>query len=190
MALVFKHHTRYSKRLYNGLKKIDDIVVPEISHSDEVDGGGIDSEYISEAIKKLRPLDESVKKPSDVVDHSVSNHSSDSDQNNDSEDGGVIEKCDASYDDSNEDTSESDGDGIEKDHTLVKRKLSSSDEAISEDSKTHVPSRLPPTEKKKWPQKPCVVCRRYGTRHDTRYYCRMCNKALCKSPCFKEYHSS
>ena len=80
-------------------------------------------------------------------------------------------------------------DAIDKDHSLVKRKLSSSDEAISVDNKAHVPSRLPPTEKKKWPQKPCVVCRKYGTRHDTRYYCRMCNKALCKSPCFKEYHS-
>ena len=155
-----------------------------------MDGGRIGSEYLSEAIKKLRPLDESIKKPSDDVDHSVSNHSSDSDQNSDSEDSGVIEKSNASYHDSNENTSESDGDGIDKDHTLVKRKLSSSDEAISVDNEAHVPSRLPPTEKKKWPQKKCFVCRKYGVRHDTRYYCRVCNKALCRSPCFKEYHSS
>ena len=51
MALVFKHHTRYAKRLYNGLKKIDDITVPKISHSDEVDGGNIASVF--NAIRKL-----------------------------------------------------------------------------------------------------------------------------------------
>ena len=53
----------------------------------------------------------------------------------------------------------------------------------------HLPSQIPPTEKKKWPQKPCVYCRKYGTRHDTRYICSSCNIALCKSPCFSEYHS-
>ncbi len=28
---------------------------------------------------------------------------------------------------------------------------------------------IPPTEKKKWPQKPCVYCRRKKDRRDTRY---------------------
>ena len=46
-----------------------------------------------------------------------------------------------------------------------------------------------PTEKKKWPQKPCVYCRKYGTRRDTRYICSFCNVALCKNPCFSDYHS-
>ena len=53
----------------------------------------------------------------------------------------------------------------------------------------HILLQIPPTEKKKWPQKPCVYCRKYGTRRDTRYICSICNVALCKSPCFSEYHS-
>ena len=54
----------------------------------------------------------------------------------------------------------------------------------------HLLSQIPPTGKKKWPQKPCVICRRYGIRHDTRYYCKCCNVALCKEPCFQEHHST
>ena len=53
----------------------------------------------------------------------------------------------------------------------------------------HLPTRIPATEKKKWPQKPCVLCRKFGTRRDTRYFCSSCDIALCKSPCFSEYHS-
>ena len=53
----------------------------------------------------------------------------------------------------------------------------------------HFPSQIPSTDKKKYPQKPCVTCRRHGVRHDTRYYCNFCNVALCKDPCFREYHS-
>ena len=53
----------------------------------------------------------------------------------------------------------------------------------------HLLSQIPATEKKKWPQKRCVYCRKYGTRRDTRYICSSCNIALCKSPCFSEYHS-
>ena len=50
-------------------------------------------------------------------------------------------------------------------------------------------SKIVPTEKKKWPQKPCVLCRKkYGVRKDTRYICNLCNTALCKEPCFSEYH--
>ena len=52
----------------------------------------------------------------------------------------------------------------------------------------HLPHQIPPTEKKKWPQKPCVMCRSCGVRHDTRYYCKACDVALCKSPCFEEYY--
>ena len=53
----------------------------------------------------------------------------------------------------------------------------------------HFLSKIPATEKKKWPQKPCVYCRKYGTRHDTRYICSLCNVALCKDTCFSDYHS-
>ena len=56
-------------------------------------------------------------------------------------------------------------------------------------SDRHLLSQIPPTEKKKWPQKPCVICRRSGVRHDTRYCCKCCNVALCKEPCFQEYHT-
>ena len=53
----------------------------------------------------------------------------------------------------------------------------------------HSLSKIPPTERKKWPQKPCVHCRRkYGFRNDTRFICILCNAALCKKPCFSEYH--
>ena len=48
---------------------------------------------------------------------------------------------------------------------------------------------IPSTEKKKWPQKPCVCCRKHGTRRDTRYICSLCNVALCKNHCFSDYHS-
>ena len=60
---------------------------------------------------------------------------------------------------------------------------------ISFDKAEHSISRISQKGKKKYPQKRCVVCRMKGTRHDTRYYCETCNTALCKSPCFKEYHS-
>ena len=55
----------------------------------------------------------------------------------------------------------------------------------------HTLSKIPSTEQKKWPQKACVHCRRkYGIRHDTRYICILCNAALCKEPCFSDYHYS
>ena len=54
----------------------------------------------------------------------------------------------------------------------------------------HTLSQIPPTERKKWPQKPCVYCRKYGVRRDTRYICSLCNAAFCKEPCFSEYHCS
>jgi hypothetical protein len=53
----------------------------------------------------------------------------------------------------------------------------------------HSLSKIAPTEKKKWSQKPCVLCRKkYGVRKDTRYICNLCNTALCKEPCFSEYN--
>ena len=53
---------------------------------------------------------------------------------------------------------------------------------------SHSPSRIPPTERKKYSQRRCVVCRKHGASRDTRYYCETCNVALCKTPCFEEYH--
>ena len=56
----------------------------------------------------------------------------------------------------------------------------------------HVPSAIVSDSKKKYPQRKCIVCRRYGTRRDTRYCCKDCVgfPALCKSPCFMKYHTT
>ena len=53
----------------------------------------------------------------------------------------------------------------------------------------HLPTQIPSTDKKKYPQKRCVTCTGQGVRNDTRYYCKFCHVALCKDPCFREYHS-
>ena len=60
--------------------------------------------------------------------------------------------------------------------------------AIKRNYGVHLPHQILSTEKKKWPQKPYDMCRRCGVRHDTRYYCKACDAALCKSPCFEEYY--
>ena len=63
------------------------------------------------------------------------------------------------------------------------------DERFSEQSTNHQLTLIRPTEGKKWPQKKCVYCRRkYGLRNDTRFICMQCNVALCKEPCFADYH--
>ena len=56
----------------------------------------------------------------------------------------------------------------------------------------HVPSAIVSDSKKKYPQRKCIVCRRCGTRRDTRYCCTDCVgfPALCKSPCFIKYHTT
>ena len=73
-------------------------------------------------------------------------------------------------------------------HDVNQNHLDSREKTYSDDDK-HLLSQIPPTEKKKWPQKPCILCRKYGVRRDTRYYCKLCNAALCKEPCFREYHT-
>ena len=66
---------------------------------------------------------------------------------------------------------------------------SGNDEATSEKSINHHISLICPTEGKKWPQKKCIYCRqKYGVQKDTRYFCMECNVALCKEPCFSDYH--
>ncbi len=58
-----------------------------------------------------------------------------------------------------------------------------------DDRPIHRLIQIPPTNKKKWPQKPCVYCRRKQVRQDTRYKCSSCNTALCKD-CFSNYHAN
>ena len=49
--------------------------------------------------------------------------------------------------------------------------------------------KIPATKRKRYPQKSCVYCRQnHGVRNDTRYICTFCDVALCKKPCFAEYH--
>ena len=49
--------------------------------------------------------------------------------------------------------------------------------------------KIPPKKRKRYPQKICVHCRQnHGVRKDTRYICTLCDVALCKEPCFAEYH--
>ena len=63
------------------------------------------------------------------------------------------------------------------------------DERFSEQSTNHQLTLIRPTEGKKWPQKKCVYCRRkYGLRNDTKFICMQCNVALCKEPCFADFH--
>ena len=63
------------------------------------------------------------------------------------------------------------------------------DEIISEWRTNHQLTLIGPTERRRYPQKKCVYCRRkYGLRNDTRYICTLCDVALCKEPCFSVYH--
>ena len=53
------------------------------------------------------------------------------------------------------------------------------------EKKDHALIKIPPTKRKRYPQKICVHCRRnLGVRNDTRYICTSCDVALCKQPCF------
>ena len=56
----------------------------------------------------------------------------------------------------------------------------------------HVPTIIFPTRKKKYPQRRCVICRENDAPRDTRYCCKACFEvpALCKTPCFRIYHSN
>ena len=92
-------------------------------------------------------------------------------------------------------------DGIEDSPSLfqdidneVKRgdvRLSSTEGGQRTSFHQHFLSQIPPTEKKKYPQRRCVYCRMNSAPRDTRYYCKTCinTPALCKEPCFRKYHS-
>ena len=69
-----------------------------------------------------------------------------------------------------------------------KNNLNSGEKTYSDDNR-HLLSQIPPTDKKKYPQRRCPYSRMNSTPRDTRYYCKFCNAALCKEPCFREFHS-
>ena len=66
----------------------------------------------------------------------------------------------------------------------------SSEKKIEHDG-GHIPSRIPRTGKKIYPQRRCVICSENGTPRDTRYFCKGCMESptLCKRPCFVIYHN-
>ena len=55
--------------------------------------------------------------------------------------------------------------------------------------KSHILEELPPTAKKQKPQRKCKLCSKKGRRRETRYYCKERKVALCRVPCYAEYHS-
>ena len=64
-----------------------------------------------------------------------------------------------------------------------------SNEVLIDGKEDHSLVKIPPTKRRKYPQKACVHCRqKYGIRNDTRYICTLCDVVLCKEPCFAVYH--
>ncbi|XP_053577439.1 zinc finger protein 420 isoform X2 [Bombina bombina] len=55
----------------------------------------------------------------------------------------------------------------------------------------HFPCRIPPTARKKSPQKKCRVCYKKGVRKDSSYYCPSCPSlpGLCITDCFRIFHT-
>ena len=52
----------------------------------------------------------------------------------------------------------------------------------------HEPTPISATDKKKWPTRRCMQCKKHGVRRESRYYCQECNVTLCREPCFAEFH--
>lgn len=53
----------------------------------------------------------------------------------------------------------------------------------------HFPVYNPPSGRRNYSQRKCVVCRQHDQRKDTSVHCEQCEVALCISPCFKLYHT-
>ena len=89
------------------------------------------------------------------------------------------------FDSSMSNTHEKNDDSIEKNDDSIKSGI---DDFDTQQSK-HSIIKIPTTKRKRYPQKSCVYCRQnHGVRNDTRYICTFCDVALCKKPCFAEYH--
>jgi hypothetical protein len=54
----------------------------------------------------------------------------------------------------------------------------------------HEPMQIPPTPKKSYPTKRCVMCTSAGKRKEVRTICRVCKVALHEKGCFQAYHWS
>jgi len=62
-------------------------------------------------------------------------------------------------------------------------------------SERHFIEHIPPTDKKEFPTRRCIVCsskkdgRGKKVRRESRYYCPDCDVGLCLDPCFRIYHT-
>ena len=89
------------------------------------------------------------------------------------------------FDSSMSDTHEKNDDSNEKNDDSIKSCIDDFDTQLSK----HSIIKIPATKRKRYPQKSCLYCRQNnGVRNDTRYICTFCDVALCKKPCFAEYH--
>ncbi|XP_050316027.1 piggyBac transposable element-derived protein 4-like [Anthonomus grandis grandis] len=59
----------------------------------------------------------------------------------------------------------------------------------SRQTERHFVSMIPATAAKKFAQRKCIVCSKYGKRSDTRYMCALCDVPLCLLIYFERYHS-
>lgn len=53
----------------------------------------------------------------------------------------------------------------------------------------HFPGQIPPTPKKKFLSRNCVVCYKHGNRSEVRWLCNKCGVALQLENCFETYHT-
>ena len=138
----------------------------ECSMEIESDNESMDEEDLMEKPKELQTTGEKRKYSPSVIDFLVNNNSSNS-------------KVAAPSRLQSSDSSMSDVDNFNT--------------QLSDQSKERMDYcsliKIPPKKRKRYPQKICINCRQnHGVRKDTRYICSFCDVALCKEPCFAEYH--
>ena len=129
----------------------------------ESDNESVDKEDLMEKPKELQTTGEKRKYSPSVIDFLVNNNSSNSKV-------AAPSRSDSSMSDVNDFNTQLSNQSKERmDHcSLIK---------------------IPPKKRKRYPQKICIHCRQnHGVRKDTRYICTLCDVALCKEPCFAEYH--
>lgn len=130
-----------------------------------------DSLQIKPSSKKMR-----FSKDSDQSQYSLFHENPQTEKNN--RDSSSLKKFLSMLDDIKDDRNDGDEGKIVKETNQDK-----------DDRPIHRLIQIPPTNRKKWPQKNCAYCRSHKVRRDTRYICSSCNTALCKG-CFSNYHTN
>ncbi|KAI6647743.1 hypothetical protein LOD99_8584 [Oopsacas minuta] len=74
---------------------------------------------------------------------------------------------------------------------LVGEVASNSRTKILSSKESHFPRSISPRVKKKFPTKPCRVCKQNRIKRESRYCCDSCEEqpALCVDPCFRLFHT-